>query len=222
MLESLPGALTPGTTGLFTDKTRDRILMTSLVLFNERGFGSVTTAAIAHEAGVLEGSLWYHFNTKKDLVAAHIETLQRLFLSENQHAHLNDAPTIVQGIFRSYDVIWDFRYILRDDFQAHLPPNDPVLERIKVINDVLDRWTEGRILHSQRNQLLNIRPDEIEQVSEITLVIGRYWLDFSRKKYPTSNDAALRKKGLEHVFKVLQPYLSSEATHLIHTHLDAS
>ena len=55
------GLLTVATLDRFSSKTRDRLLETSLVLFNERGFGAVTTASIAQQAGVLEGSLWYHF-----------------------------------------------------------------------------------------------------------------------------------------------------------------
>ena len=40
--------------GFFSNKTNDRILISSLVLFNERGFNNVTTASIAKRTGVLE------------------------------------------------------------------------------------------------------------------------------------------------------------------------
>lgn len=221
MLESIPAPLTPGTAGLFSNKTRDRILASSLILFNERGFGAVTTASIARHAGVLEGSLWYHFNTKKDLLVAHIDVLQQVFLSENQDAQSDDAETIVAGIFRSYDVIWDFRYILRDDFQVHLDPDEEALKKTLMINAFLDEWTEGRIHHSLAQGLLKLEPEEVEPISELTLVIGRYWLDFSRKKYPDATDASLRNRGLKHVFTVLQPHLSPEAHTIIQRWLGA-
>ena len=58
MTDATSGMLTPGTLDLFSKKTRDQILATSLILFNQRGFGAVTTASIAEQAGVLEGTLW--------------------------------------------------------------------------------------------------------------------------------------------------------------------
>ena len=67
----------------FSKKTRDRVLASSLILFNERGFSNVTTASIAKHANVLEGSLWYHFNTKKDLLAEHVKILTNVFSNEN-------------------------------------------------------------------------------------------------------------------------------------------
>ncbi len=51
-------------------KTRDRILATALNLFNEVGYGAVTTAALAEHLGMAEGNLWYHFKTKRALLDA--------------------------------------------------------------------------------------------------------------------------------------------------------
>jgi len=131
MLETISSQLTPITTDLFSDKTRDRILISSLVLFNQLGFSRVTTASIAKQTGILEGSLWYHFNTKKDILDVHIQLLSKVFLTENKQASSTDTKTIILGIFRSYDLIWDFRYILRDDFQKSLNEDELVLETAK-------------------------------------------------------------------------------------------
>ena len=220
MLETISSQLTPITTALFSEKTTDRILASSLVLFNQLSFSRVTTASIAKHTGILEGSLWYHFNTKKDILAAHIQLLSKVFLTENKLANSTDTKTIVRGIFRSYDLIWDFRYILRDDFQKSLAEDEPVLEIAKKINNSLDQWAEGRIQHSNENGLLKLNPQQIENLSEITLVIGRYWLDFSSKKYPNASDESLRTKGLSHIFTVLQSYLSPEAKQIIAQMMD--
>ena len=220
MTDASSGLLTAGTLERFSAKTRDKLLEASLVLFNERGFGAVTTASIAERAGVLEGSLWYHFRTKKDILAAHLTLLQQVFEEENIDADSTDAETIIAGIFRSYDVIWDFRYILRDDFTAVMDAGAPALERAIMVNGFLDAWTEGRIRHSNAHGLLNLGSQEIEDISEIILVIGRYWLDFSNKKYPDEDNLALRHKGLRHIFTVLKPYLTQEASGLIAARLE--
>lgn len=219
MTDASSGLLTVSTLDRFSAKTRDKLLKASLVLFNERGFGAVTTASIAEHAGVLEGSLWYHFRTKKDILIAHIDLLQQVFEGANIDAESTDEETIIAGIFASYDVIWDFRYILRDDFAALLDPEEPALRTTLVVNDFLDAWTEGRIQHAHQHGLLQLEQKGMEDLSEIILVIGRYWLDFSKKKYPEAVNHALRRKGLRHVFTVLGPHLSSTASAFIEAQL---
>ena len=177
--------LTHQSLGFFSNKTKDRISISSLVLFNEGGFNNVTTASIAKHTGILEGSLWYHFNTKKDILSSHIQLLEKAFISANQQIKSKKFETIINEFFKSYNIIWDFRYILRDNFQKSFENDESISKSIKEINNFLDKWAENRILHSYESGLIKINSKEIENLSEIILVIGRYWLDFSMKKYPS-------------------------------------
>ena len=220
MTNAATGLLTAGTLDLFSVKTRDKLLATSLILFNQRGFGAVTTAAIAERAGVLEGSLWYHFRTKKDLLAGHIELIQKVFAVVNAKSDSGDDEVIIDGIFRAYDVIWDFRYLLRDDFSSLLEEEDEAFHAVQAVNDFLDDWTEGRMRHAEIHGLLNFKENEVENISEIILVIGRYWMDFSQKKYPEEQDMKLRQKGIKHIFTVLKSFLSDDAVGLIEARLN--
>lgn len=202
--------LTHQSLGFFSNKTKDRILISSLVLFNEGGFNNVTTASIAKRTGILEGSLWYHFNTKKDILSNHIQLLEKVFISVNQQIKSKKFETIINEFFNSYNIIWDFRYILRDNFQKSFEDDESISKSIKEINNFLDKWAENKILHSYESGLIKINSKEIENLSEIILVIGRYWLDFSMKKYPDVNISSLRLKGLKHIVTVLSPYLNPE------------
>jgi len=215
MTELVSSPLTARTAQYFSSKTKDRILKTSLVLFNASSFQTVTTAMIAQQAGVLEGTLWYHFPSKKDILAAHIALLQSLFEKQNTRANAVDAATVVHGIFQSYDVIWDFRYILRDDFSVVLKGEPGGLLSAQAVNQFLDQWTAGRVMHSNECGLLALPPESIESTAELILLIGRYWLDFSSKKYPDSSQAELRKRGLTHIFNVLEPHLEASAKDLV-------
>ena len=109
--------------------------------------------------------------------------------------------------------------MLRDDFKALLKAEDDALATVLAINAFLDDWTEGRMLHAAKHGLLSLGSVESGAVSEIILVLGRYWMDFSHKKYPNEESPALRHKGLSHIFTVLRPYLTPEAAHLIEERL---
>ena len=207
--------LTHQSLGFFSHKTKDRILISSLILFNEGGFNNVTTASIAKHNGILEGTLWYHFNSKKDILSNHIQLLQKVFLSVNQQNKSKDFEKIISEFFQSYNIIWDFRYILRDNFQKTFEGDESILKSITEINNYLDKWAENRILHSFDSGLIKINSKEIENLSEIILVIGRYWLDFSMKKYPSIGINSLRLKGLKHIITILNPFLNSQGIPII-------
>ena len=77
-------------------------------------------------------------------------------------------------------------------------PEDDVLVTVRGVNDVLDQWTEGRMLHAADHGLLAFDKDDSGAVAEIILVLGRYSMDFSDKKYPVR--ASPSSQGARHIF----------------------
>ncbi len=69
--------------------TRDRILKTARHLFAAKGYGSTSTAQIAKEAGIAEGTIFRYFPTKRDLlielaIAGWVEILTELLTELSQ------------------------------------------------------------------------------------------------------------------------------------------
>ena len=53
--------------------TRKQILDASLHLFSRRGFARTTVRDIAHEAGITDAAIYYHFQSKREVLEALVE-----------------------------------------------------------------------------------------------------------------------------------------------------
>lgn len=60
-----------------TDETRERLLDVAEDLLARRGYGGTSLGDVAEAAGVVKGTLTYHFSTKHDLVRAVAERVLR-------------------------------------------------------------------------------------------------------------------------------------------------
>jgi len=81
-----------------SDRTRARILDAAAEVFTEQGY-SARLSDIAHRAGMKTGSLYYHFDSREDLVA---EILHRGIQTSFDHVRdaVNAEPKTARGIDR--------------------------------------------------------------------------------------------------------------------------
>ncbi|WP_068111240.1 TetR/AcrR family transcriptional regulator [Tropicimonas marinistellae] len=82
--------------------TKGRILRAAYKLFYRKGFTRVSVDEIADCAGVTKRTVYYHFNSKDDVIAAVIE-VQHLYLMKQYQRWMkpssNTAPKIVVDLF---------------------------------------------------------------------------------------------------------------------------
>ena len=83
-------------------KTKDRILLASLTLFNEQGEPNVTTLQIADELNISPGNLYYHFKNKAEIVDG---------LFNQFEARINDLLDVPETILGVEDQ-WLFLHLL--------------------------------------------------------------------------------------------------------------
>ena len=200
--------LSTQTLNCFSEKTYDKIVKESLILFNDAGFNSVTTAYISKKCDILEGTLWYHFNSKKNILNAHIDLFKKMFLEQIKNINYDKIENVFQTSLNIYSLIWDFQYIFREHFESISIDSD-ILKKIDEINNYVENFTEELITKSH-NHFLKLKKDALNRLIDTILLIGRYWLHFSKKKYPKSSNENLRKKGTKLIFKSLYPFLNKE------------
>ncbi|HBS42846.1 MAG TPA: TetR family transcriptional regulator, partial [Oceanospirillales bacterium] len=90
-------------------KTRDRILQTSLDLFNDQGERAVTTNHIAAAMNISTGNLYYHFRNKREIISELFRAYENrvrgvLNLPEERSAQITDMQFYLTEIFRG---LWE-------------------------------------------------------------------------------------------------------------------
>ena len=91
-------------------QTRTRILVTSLVMFNEHGEANTTTNDIADETGISPGNLHYHFRKKSELIDALIAEFQ---------ADVREVLQAPSGDDAAIDEFWGFVQLLIEVLAAY-------------------------------------------------------------------------------------------------------
>ena len=93
-------------------ETRQRVLAAANMLFATKGYAATGTADIAREADVSEGSIFYHFGSKKNLLAelgrSHGETMIAAMQQDDRLEDLEPGITIPRVFeFCRTNTLWE-------------------------------------------------------------------------------------------------------------------
>ncbi len=206
-------------------KTRERILETSLQLFNENGEPHVTTNHIADEMDISPGNLYYHFRNKDEIVYF-------LFLRfEHQMQGALEAPTsralnmedMWLYLHLVFECIWQYRFLYRD--------LDNILSRNKKLRVRFRRILERKIQTSITicnglvvAGIMQANREEIEALANNISVIATYWLNFESIREHHGNEGSYLGHGVYQVMTLVSPYLTGDMRELLyklsHDYLD--
>ena len=183
--------------------TKDRIVAEALTLFNARGYGNVSTAALAAQLGMAEGNLWYHYQTKRavlEAIAARFaEAIEaRLALTPQPGS---DPVAAYAALLRAMiDEFRTFRFLYRDQPSYG--------EHVAVIAEAAPDWIARTYVQLERHYaaladagLLDMTNDKLRDLAINATIILRYGLEHFRELgEPTGEGTgAVRRTLLRHV-----------------------
>ena len=203
-------------------RTAERILDTTLDLFNRLGEPNVSTTLISAEMGISPGNLYYHYPAKEELITRlydrYDEALTALLRAADDVSDVEDAWLFFHMLF---ELIWSYRFLYRD--LNDLLSNNRKLEshfqfvlqrKTRAVTAVLDGIAAG--------SGLTIEPRDAEPVATAMVVVLTYWLSFEyvrdprRALEPAAASAAL-SRGAFHVLCLLLPYLDEDQREHLHS-----
>jgi AcrR family transcriptional regulator len=194
-------------------RTRDKIAKAALALFNERGEAHVSLAQIAARLGISEGNLWYHFRTKRDLVAALFGELEARIEHNLSRDPASFGPLLAQFAdyaCQRYRDMWEYRFLYRHRFD---PDEECELaQRIAAQIERAHRHTERILAAMVERQLLRASPQEITELAANAWIISRYWLDYLQERQGVARiSEADLQAGVKQLFALYRPYLTEAA-----------
>ena len=192
-------------------KTKERILHTSLALFNQHGEANVTTNHIANEMDVSPGNLYYHYRNKGEILIClyerfEIAVLESLKTAEYQDIKLENMWLLLQMLFEN---IWEYRFFYRD--------LDHILSKSEMVKKRYARILQKKITAAENicNGLvargaMKASESEINALSKNIALTATYWLNFQnamRKTTDVDLDAKDLSYGVYQIMALVAPYL---------------
>jgi len=192
-------------------KTRDRILNTSLALFNSLGEPNVTTLLISDELDISPGNLYYHFNSKGDIVS-------RLFEAYEQE--LLDLLNVPEDVVIDLDQLGIFLHLL---FEAVARYRFLYQDLVNVLSryDSLQRHFRKllkkkelaflTLCNSLKNQkVMRISESELDSLCQQLNLTLCYWVSFDSLYHMNDRDAVNPGRGVYQMMHLLAPFLGED------------
>jgi AcrR family transcriptional regulator len=196
-------------------KTRQRILDTALILFNEQGESTVSTNHIADELEISPGNLYYHYRNKDDIIEQLFQRFEErmdlaLVVPEGRAITLEDVWLQLHLVF---ECIWDYRFLYRDLVNI-LSRNRSLRLRFARILKRGSVNSHGIMKGLNESGAMRASAAEIEGLSTNVLVLATFWLNYAGIRGEKDEQKAIQQ-GIVQVMMLVSPFLrDSERLHL--------
>lgn len=190
-------------------KTKERILMTSVDLFNRSGVVAVTTNHIAKAMNISPGNLYFHYDNKEEI----LEELFRRMAKETYDTwrpRRTKKYTPLGFINENFELYWKYRFFHREMYA--LRRKDPKLA--KMWRDHIQKMMKLMVILYRHwvkdGKMAKIAEvSEMQYIAESLLAMSTTFLQFFESAEKTAGKRSI-ERGKRHVARLLLPYTAGE------------
>jgi len=194
-------------------KTNQKILQTSLLLFNEAGEPSITTVDIANEMEISPGNLYYHYRGKEVIIDALYEQFDREMV-DILTAPVAESISVENSWFYLYVVLeemYHYRFLyfnLTDIMRRYDKIQRPFKRLLKLKTNTakslcISLWKKEILVFSEERDLIVL-------VDQIVMTL-LYWFSFNElSDRMKGKPELLMHEGVFQVMSLLAPYLAED------------
>lgn len=193
-------------------KTRDRIILAAVKLFNEHTAGAISTNHIAAEMNISPGNLYYHFKNKEEIIREIYNQLAFLADKIWYHPELGSSEEGMVNYFKNLaSHMYEFRFfylelnvVLRNDPAL----KDLYLERSeRIILQMMSVFTEFN-----KNRIMKEFDSERERkyLTRNIWTIGQMWMTYANIKYSNFTPEVIND-GVWQMFTIVEHLFTRKA-----------
>ena len=195
-------------------KTKNKILDTSLSLFNERGMSNVTLRQIAKEMKISQGNLNYHFRKRSDIInALYQQLVEKINLVFKQMEDVKSGiGQMMLSAEKTFRLLQDYRFILTDFVhimreEAEIKAHFIALRNFR--NDQFQRIFQHML--ERGNMIPEAYPGQwIRLILRINL-LGDFWISSAEILDNELDKEEQFQKYYSAIMEELYPYMSPKA-----------
>ncbi|GAA0350405.1 TetR/AcrR family transcriptional regulator [Bowmanella denitrificans] len=191
-------------------KTAQRILFTSLELFNTHGESAVTSVDIAMELDISPGNLYYHFKGKEVIVLAlfelYREQMHPLLIAPQQTLELDEFFYFLHLLL---DVNLTFRFLYRNPVDL-LEKYPGLVKPFRLLLKQQDQRLEDCLNQFIGQGLLSLEPSDVPlMLQQLGLVFSQAG-NYALLKAQELDAQAFEQQCMRNMLFLLRPYMQIE------------
>ncbi len=203
--------------------TKERILKTSLELFNQYGLSKVTLRTIAKNMGISQGNLNYHFKRRDDIIEAlYFQLVKNIDESMSHSQQSNDvlqllfniSQTIMMNFYEYRFFLLDFVQIMRENKKVRTHYTDLTKQREQQFSMLFNMLIENNLMRKE------ILPNEYKNLYKRFQILGDFWISDAEINTKITGKTIL--KYSEILIQAIYPYLTEKGQKNYHSILSSN
>lgn len=190
-------------------KTKERILLTSVELFNRNGVVAVTTNHIAKAMDISPGNLYFHYDNKEEILEELFKRMAKDTYDVWRPRRTKKA-TPLEFINQNFELYWRYRFFHREMYA--LRRKDPKLasmwrahiqKMMKLMVILYRQWVKD----GKMAKIAEV--SEMQYIAESLLAMATTFLQFFESAEKIAGKRSI-ERGKRHVARLLLPYTTGE------------
>ncbi|MEJ6474413.1 TetR/AcrR family transcriptional regulator [Pseudoalteromonas piscicida] len=166
--------------------TKEKIIRTSIALFNLHGERAITTNHIASSLGISPGNLYYHFKNKEDIIrqifALYSEHLNTHFQPlEQQTEPLEQLTLYLDSLF---DLMWRYHFFY-DNLTDILARDDELKKNYIAFQARLLEQVKAVVIGLRDTGVITISDEDAKELAHMLKMTVSFWTPYVKARRMT-------------------------------------